>query len=96
LPKRRAIDKGYEAGPGVEFEAKVMVEGLRQIRENLRAIDEKIQEICSQFPEYEFLRPIPGFGADVSSKGLGAIGEPSVDCQVGEGSANNTRVTQSR
>jgi len=26
-----------------------MVEGLRQIRENLRAIDAKIQEICLQF-----------------------------------------------
>ena len=73
-----------------------MVEGLRQIRENLQAIDEKIQEIGSQFPEYEFLRTIPGFGADVSSKGLGAIGEPSVDCQVGEVFANNTRVTQRR
>ena len=75
MPKGRAIDKGCEAGPGVEFETKVMVEGLRQIRENLQAIDERIQEICSQFPEYEFLRTIPGFGADVSSKGLGAIGE---------------------
>jgi hypothetical protein len=76
LPKRRAIDKECEAGPGVEFEAKVMVEGLRQIRENLPATDEKIQEIRSQFPEYEFLRTILGFGAGVSSKGLGSIGAP--------------------
>lgn len=72
-----AVDSvGCQVGPGVEFEAKVMVEGLRQIRENLQAIDEKIREICSQFPEYEFLRTIPGFGADVSSKVLGAIGDP--------------------
>jgi transposase len=72
-----AVDSvGCEVGPGVEFEAKVMVEGLRQIREDLQALDEKIQEICSQFPEYEFLRTIPGFGPDISSKVLGAIGNP--------------------
>lgn len=72
-----AVDSvGCEVGPGVEFEAKVMVEGLRQIRENLQAIDEKIQQICLQFPAYEFLLSIPGFGPDVSSKVLGAIGDP--------------------
>jgi transposase len=72
-----AVDSvGCEVGPAVGFEAKVMVEGLRQIRESLKDIDAKIQEICSQFPEYEFLLSIPGFGPDVSSKVLGAIGDP--------------------
>jgi transposase len=72
-----AVDSvGCEVGPAVGFEAKVMVEGLRQIRESLKDIDAKIQEICSQFPEYEFLRSIPGFGPDISSKVLGAIGDP--------------------
>ena len=52
------------------------MEGLKQIRESIRQIDEKIQEICSPFPEYEFLLSIPGFGPDVSSKVLGAIGDP--------------------
>jgi transposase len=67
---------GCEVGEGVEFEAKVMVEGLRQVRESLRAMDEKIQEISYRFPEYEFLLSIPGFGPDVSAKVLGAIGDP--------------------
>jgi transposase len=72
-----AVDSvGCEVGEGGELEAKVMVEGLRQIRESLRAIDEKIHGVCSQFPEYEFLLSIPGFGPDVSSKVLGAIGDP--------------------
>jgi hypothetical protein len=66
---------GCEAGV-VEFEAQVMGEGLKQIRESIRQIDEKIQELCSLFPEYEFLLSIPGFGPDVSSKVLGAIGDP--------------------
>ncbi len=72
-----AVDSvGCEVGEGAEFEAKVMVEGLRQIRESLGVLDEKIQEICSRFPEYEFLLSIPGFGPDVASKVLGAIGDP--------------------
>jgi transposase len=72
-----AVDSiGCEAGPTVEFEAQVMVEGLKQIREALRSIEGKIQEICCQFPEYEYLLSIPGFGPDVSSKVLGAVGDP--------------------
>jgi transposase len=72
-----AVDSvGCEAGPTVEFEAQVMVEGLKQIRDALRSIEEKIQEICLQFPEYEYLLSIPGFGPDVSAKVLGAIGDP--------------------
>jgi transposase len=72
-----AVDSiGCEVGTVVEFEAKVMVEGLKQIREVIRATEEKIEEICSPFPEYECLLSIPGFGPDVSSKVLGAIGDP--------------------
>jgi transposase len=67
---------GWEAGPAVEFEAQMMVEGLKRIREDMKRIEEKIQEVCSQFPEYEFLLSIPDFGPDVSSKVLGAIGDP--------------------
>jgi len=67
---------GCEAGEAVEFEAKVMVEGLKQLRESMGQIEEKIQEICSQFSEYECLLSIPGFGRDVASKVLGAVGNP--------------------
>ncbi|KPK94173.1 MAG: transposase [Deltaproteobacteria bacterium SM23_61] len=74
---KMAVDSvGREVGSAVEFEAKVMVEGLKQIRQRIEEVKEKIQEICSQFPEYEFLLSIPGFGPDVSSKVLGAIGDP--------------------
>jgi transposase len=67
---------GCEAGPVVEFEAQVMVEGLKGIRGDIERVEEKIQEICSQFPEYRILLSIPGFGPDVSAKVLGAIGDP--------------------
>jgi transposase len=60
----------------VEHEARVMVEGLRQTRETIKETENKIQELCEQFPEYEYLLTIPGFGPDVSAKVLGAIGDP--------------------
>lgn len=67
---------GCDGVPGVEHEAKVMVEGLRQIREMIKEIDGKVQELCESFPEYRSLLSIPGFGPDVSAKVLGAIGDP--------------------
>jgi transposase len=67
---------GCEAVPGLEHEAKVMVEGLRQIREMIKETEDKIQDLCEQFPEYRYVLTIPGFGPDVSSKVLGAIGDP--------------------
>jgi transposase len=36
----------------------------------------RLEEICKKFPEYPCLLTIPGYGPDVSSKVLGAIGEP--------------------
>jgi transposase len=67
---------GCDGVPGVDHEAKVMVEGLKQIREMIKETDDKIQELCHQFPEYPYVLTIPGFGPDVSSKVVGAIGEP--------------------
>ena len=74
---KSAIDSiGCEAGEALEFEAKVMVEELQRIRKVIRATEEKIEDICLQFPEYHYLLTIPGFGPDVSSKLLAAIGNP--------------------
>jgi transposase len=61
--------------PGLEHEAKIMVEGLRQIREMIKETEDKIQELCEQFPEYKYLLTIPGYGPDLSARVLGAIGE---------------------
>jgi transposase len=74
---KKAVDSiGCDAGESLEFEAKAMVEGLKQVRVTIKATDIKIKEICLQFPEYNYLLTIPGFGPDVSSKILGAIGDP--------------------
>ena len=67
---------GCCAGEAMAFEAKMMVEGLKGIEETIRATDAKIKDICLQFPEYTCLLSIPGFGPDISSKVLGALGNP--------------------
>ncbi len=67
---------GCEAGAALGFEARLMVEDLQQVKDSIRAIDDNIKDICLGFPEYSYLLTIPGFGPDVSSKVLGAIGNP--------------------
>jgi transposase len=67
---------GCQPAPAVNFEAQVMVDGLKQLRATIKQLDAKIEEICLTFPEYQYLLSIPGFGPDVSSKVLGAIGDP--------------------
>jgi transposase len=67
---------GCRVGPAAEFEAKVMVEGLKQIRTVIADTEKHIEEHCSEFPEYDCLLSIPGFGPDVSANVLGAIGDP--------------------
>jgi len=67
---------GCEAGEALAFEATVMVEILEHTRDAIRATEQKIEDICLQFPEYRYLLTIPGFGPDVSSKLIAAIGDP--------------------
>jgi transposase len=67
---------GCDGVPGLDHEAKVMVEGLRQIREMIKETEQKIEELCKQFLEYPYILTIPGFGPDVSAKVLGAVGDP--------------------
>jgi transposase len=68
---------GCDGVPGVEHEAKVMVEGLRQVREMIKETEDKIQELCKEFSEYPYVLTIPGFGPDLSARVLGAIGDAS-------------------
>ena len=52
------------------------VEGLKQVREMIKETEDKIEELCKEFPEYQYILTMPGFGPDVSAKVLGAIGDP--------------------
>jgi transposase len=85
VEKRRRLEEiwekaagsiGCDGVPGLDHEAKVMVEGLRQIREMIKETEQKVEELCKQFPYYPYLLTIPGFGSDVSAKVVGAVGDP--------------------
>lgn len=67
---------GCSVGEAVSVEAQIMVLGLTRVRETIKTVEDKIEDICLKFPEYSFLLTIPGFGPDISSKVLAAIGDP--------------------
>ena len=74
--EKAGMSIGCDGVPGVDHEAKVMVEGLKQFREMIKETEDKIEELCKEFPEYHYLLTMPGFGPDVSAKVLGAVGDP--------------------
>ncbi len=74
--EKAAESIGCDGVPGLDHEAKLMVEGLKQIREMIKETEQRIEEQCNKFSEYPYLLTIPGYGPDVSSKVLGAIGAP--------------------
>ena len=58
------------------MEAKILVEGLKHIREQIAEVEKTTQDICSGFAEYGVLLTIPGFGPYISAVVLAAIGDP--------------------
>ena len=74
---RLSVDSiGCEAGEALDFEGRMLVQVHKQTREAIESTDDKIEDICLEFPEYRYLLSIPGFGPGVSSIVLGAIGNP--------------------
>lgn len=76
IREKAAGSIGCEVHPSVAFEARTLLEALRQLHSVIRETDTRIASICGRFPEYPFLLTIPGFGPDISAKVLGAIGNP--------------------
>ncbi len=75
---RAAVDSiGCTMGEAASFEARVMVDSLKQIRQTIKSVEDKLEDACLEFPEYTYLLSIPGFGPDVSAKVLGAVGDPN-------------------
>jgi transposase len=59
------------------WETESMVHELRAIREIVKESELRMEKVALQFPEYQCLLSIPGFGPIVSAMVLGAIGDPS-------------------
>jgi len=58
------------------WEAKSLVSQLKSVRETVKANEQLMAKAAKQFPEYECLLSIPGFGPIVSAMVLAAIGNP--------------------
>lgn len=67
---------GCSMSQASEFEARVLVDRLKQVREAIGETEDLIESISLCFPEYSFLLTIPGFGPYVSSIVLATIGDP--------------------
>ena len=63
-------------GQAAGFEAKLLVDKLDQVRQDIGEVEKRIKEISEGFAEYRYLLTIPGFGPYVSSVVLSAITDP--------------------
>jgi transposase len=80
-----AVDSvGCQMPEAASSECKVLVEGLRRLRQEIKEVLEEMHQVCLRFAEYPFLLSIPGFGPEVSAQVLGAIGDPHRFRNAGE------------
>ena len=68
---------GCRPGTALEIEAKLLVENVEWIKEQLSKVETRIKDLGRSFAEYEYLLTIPGFGPYVSAMVLAAIGNPN-------------------
>ncbi len=67
---------GCPMGPSTEFEADLLVEKLKQVRQQIQKTADLIEDFCLEFDEYSYLLTIPGFGPYISARVLASIADP--------------------
>jgi len=67
---------GCPMEPADEYEAGLLVEKLKQVRNQVQETDDLIENLCLEFSEYSYLLTIPGFGPYVSARVLASIADP--------------------
>jgi len=77
IQRKAASSIGCAVLPSVSYEAGILVNALRQVREMIGQTDGKIALVCKEIPGYANLLSIPGFGPDISAKVIGALGDPN-------------------
>jgi transposase len=74
---QQAIESvGCPMGSAAAFEAQLLVEKLKQVRQQLKETETAIKDVALEFAEYSYLLTIPGFGPYVSARVLASIGDP--------------------
>ena len=67
---------GCPVGSSATFEAGLLVDKLKQVRQQLKDTDAAIKDVALEFTEYSYLLTIPGFGPYISARVLASIGDP--------------------
>jgi transposase len=67
---------GCTMGSVAEFEAKLLVGKLNEVRRQLQKIADLMENICIEFAEYKWLLTIPGFGPYISARVIASISNP--------------------
>ena len=74
---QQAIESiGCPMGSAAAFEAQLLVEKLKQVRQQLKETETAIKDVALEFAEYSCLLTIPGFGPYISARVLASIGDP--------------------
>jgi transposase len=63
-------------GPAAEFEASLLVQKLKEVRQQLLQVKDLMKDICQGFDEYRWLMTIPGFGPYITARVLASIATP--------------------
>jgi transposase len=67
---------GCPMGPADEFEAKLLVAKLKQVRQEIHKTQDLMEDVSIEFSDYSWLLTIPGFGPYVSARVLASIADP--------------------
>ena len=67
---------GCRMGPAAEFEASLLVQKLKEVRQQLLQLKDLMKDICQGFDEYRWLMTIPGFGPYITARVLASIATP--------------------
>ena len=67
---------GLPMGTADEFEARVLVKDLREVRRQVDKLMQQVKIVCRGFEAYELLQSIPGFGPYIAALVLAVIGDP--------------------
>jgi transposase len=74
---RLAVESiGCPMGRAAEFEADLLVEKLKRVRQDIKQTQELIEDLSLDFAHYSWLLTIPGFGPYVSARVLASIASP--------------------
>jgi len=67
---------GCPMGNAADLEARLLVEKLKAVRLQLSEVEQLMEETALDFPAYQHLLSIPGFGPYVASRVLAAVCDP--------------------